>query len=123
MMYPKKTRVVHSKDTQEYMDPGSRGPHVNVFVAIFYSLGYGSSFEREGLVFDEDFTQGGFMVSIIVDFQQEHGLSTDGGIGKETRAKLLEIHGIDLNKITVKGQTKWVMPDNNPKKMNVTGFA
>lgn len=97
----------------DYMQPGSRGPVVNLLLAFLDPEARAGQAGSTGIVLDGEFGKIGERE--MKRWQTAHGISPDGGCGPETRAAMKEA-GFDLDaaahKMPLKaGVSKFVQVD------------
>lgn len=92
----------------EYMELGSRGPHVSILHAFLFGALYGQS-----LVLDQDY--GGETTKAVNCLQVDQGVGADGNFGPETRKMVKSDFSFDFAAAceSVPGTTIFVQPDGS----------
>jgi len=95
-----------------FLNVKSKGLAVNMLICLFAGTEYDPLGELQA---DGDYGQ--VLEMVVRRFQEAHGLEIDGNFGPDTRAKVKEEFGIDINAIrfNFSAVTTAVFPDGSIK--------
>ncbi len=77
----------------KYLEKGSKGPAVVPLLAFLVGWGFGWCEVPDGFKADDELGELG--MKLIAKYQEDNGLSVEGGCGPQMRANLLD-HGFDF---------------------------
>lgn len=83
---------MHKLYPQPYLPQGSQGPAVKFLQQLLIAGGYNDAIIADGFY-------GAETAKGVQAFQRKALIDDDGNFGPDTRAKWLECHGLDVNKI------------------------
>ena len=97
----------------QFMERGSNGPHVDIYLRFLATWAVGIGQPNHGLVFDGNY--GGKGAEWTRALQADSGLEADGGVGPTTRKALWEKYQFDFasRAMMVVGTSYFVQPDGS----------